>query len=50
MFAAELLMPESAVRAELARAASAEKLASWFGVSEATGWRLHNFGLGEAPT
>ena len=46
VFAAELLMPEPAVRAEFARAASAAELAGWFGVSEeAMGWRLYNFGV-----
>jgi IrrE N-terminal-like domain len=51
VFAAELLMPELAVREEFARAASAAELATWFGVSEeAMGWRLYNFGLAhEAP-
>jgi Zn-dependent peptidase ImmA (M78 family) len=46
VFAAELLMPEPAVRAEFPRAASTGELAGWFGVSEeAMGWRLHNCGL-----
>jgi predicted transcriptional regulator len=49
VFAAELLMPESPVRAEWERAASAEELAGWFGVSdEAMGWRLYNLGVVEA--
>lgn len=48
-FAAELLMPEPAVRAEWPRAASAAELARWFGVSEeAMSWRLYNFGLSDA--
>ena len=46
VFAAELLMPEPAVRAEFTRAASAGELAGWFGVSEeAMSWRLYNVGL-----
>ena len=46
VFAAELLMPEEAVRAECLRAASAAELAAWFGVSEeAIGWRLYNLQL-----
>jgi Zn-dependent peptidase ImmA (M78 family) len=46
VFAAELLMPEEAVRAEWPRAASAVELASWFGVSvEAMRWRLFSFDL-----
>jgi hypothetical protein len=46
VFAAELLMPEPAVREGFQRAASAAELADWFGVSEeAMGWRLFNFGL-----
>jgi Zn-dependent peptidase ImmA (M78 family) len=46
VFAAELLMPEDALRAEWPRAASAGELASWFGVSdEAMAWRLYNIGL-----
>lgn len=46
VFAAELLMPEPAVREEFQRGASAAELADCFGVSEeALGWRLFNFGL-----
>jgi Zn-dependent peptidase ImmA (M78 family) len=46
VFAAELLMPEEAVRAEWPRAASAAELATWFGVSaEAMSWRLYNLRL-----
>ena len=46
VFAAELLMPEPALRQEFARAASAAELASWFGVSEeAMSWRVYNIGL-----
>jgi hypothetical protein len=45
IFAAELLMPEPAVRA-----ANDGDLASRFAVSgEATAWRLYGFGLGPAP-
>lgn len=48
VFAAELLMPEDAVRSEAERDGIAER----FGVSaEAMGWRLYNFGLREeSPT
>ncbi len=51
VFAAELLMPEPAVRAEWGRAESAAELARGFGVSEeAMRWRLFSFGLvGEPP-
>jgi Zn-dependent peptidase ImmA (M78 family) len=46
VFAAELLMPEDAVRA----AAAEGEAASRFGVSgEAMAWRLYSFGLGERP-
>ena len=46
VFAAELLMPEPAVRAEFDRAESGAELAGWFGVSEeAIGWRLYNLQL-----
>ena len=46
VFAAELLMPEPAVRAEFQRAATVTELAGWFGVSEeAMSWRLYNLGL-----
>jgi hypothetical protein len=49
VFAAELLMPEPAVRAEWLRAESACELATWFGVSEeAMRWRLYNLGLCDA--
>jgi Zn-dependent peptidase ImmA (M78 family) len=42
VFAAELLMPEGAVRSEATRV----DIAQHFGVSaEAMGWRLYNFGL-----
>jgi Zn-dependent peptidase ImmA (M78 family) len=52
VFAAELLMPEPAVREEWPKAESATELASWFGVSEdAMSWRLYNIGLTrERPT
>jgi Zn-dependent peptidase ImmA (M78 family) len=50
VFAAELLMPDDAVRAEWPRAASAAELANWFGVSEeAMGWRLYSFDLAPGP-
>ena len=46
VFAAELLMPEEAVREAHARNESA----TTFGVSgEAMAWRLYSFGLGESP-
>ena len=46
VFAAELLMPEEAVRAHYA----AGMAASSFGVSpEALGWRLYSFGLASVP-
>jgi Zn-dependent peptidase ImmA (M78 family) len=46
VFAAELLMPEPAVRAEWPRAATATELARRFGVSEeAMAWRLYSLGL-----
>jgi len=45
VFAAELLMPEEAVRSS-----TAETTAADFGVSAAAmGWRLYSFGIGEAP-
>jgi Zn-dependent peptidase ImmA (M78 family) len=48
VFAAELLMPESAVRD--AWTGDADACAASFGVSgEAMRWRLYSFGLGEAP-
>jgi Zn-dependent peptidase ImmA (M78 family) len=47
VFAAELLMPEHAVRA----AADDTEPAARFAVSgEAMRWRLYSFGLGERPT
>ncbi len=50
VFAAELLMPEPAVREEFTRAASTAEVATWFGVSEeAMSWRLFNFGLVAKP-
>jgi hypothetical protein len=46
VFAAELLMPEPAVRGAFARTPDAARLASRFDVSpEAMQWRLFNFGL-----
>ncbi len=46
VFAAELLMPEQAVRAKWPRVASTAEVASWFGVSEeAMGWRLYNLDI-----
>ena len=51
VFAAELLMPEPAVRAEFARAPVLGSLAALFGVSEqAVHWRLFNFGLLDKPS
>jgi Zn-dependent peptidase ImmA (M78 family) len=48
IFAAELLMPEAAVRK--AWSGDADETAARFGVSgEAMRWRLYSFGLGEAP-
>ncbi len=48
VFAAELLMPEPAVRDAFPRADSVEAMAAMFGVSrEAMHWRLFNFGLVE---
>lgn len=50
IFAAELLMPEPAVRAAFAEAPSPVRLCSHFGVSpEAIAWRLYSFGLGDRP-
>ena len=51
VFAAELLMPEPAVRDEWRRAADLDELARRFGVSEqAMHWRLYSFGVvGERP-
>jgi hypothetical protein len=46
IFAAELLMPEAAVRGGWRRSALRDELAATFGVSsEAMGWRLYSFGL-----
>ena len=46
VFAAELLMPEPAMREQFARTGSPAELATWFGVSEeAMRWRLYNLGL-----
>jgi Zn-dependent peptidase ImmA (M78 family) len=48
IFAAELLMPEEAVRDEWSRSADRTELADRFGVSgEAMQWRLYGFGLVE---
>lgn len=51
VFAAELLMPEAAVRSAFAASGRVQAVAARFGVSEeAMGWRLYNFGLvGEHP-
>jgi IrrE N-terminal-like domain len=51
VFAAELLMPEIAVREAWPRSASVGELALSFGVSsEAMAWRLYGFGvIGERP-
>jgi len=50
VFAAELLMPEAAVRAGHAREASAAALAAAFAVSpEAMSWRLFNLGIAPRP-
>jgi Zn-dependent peptidase ImmA (M78 family) len=47
VFAAELLMPEDAVRAEHERSGDGARL---FGVSgEAMAWRVYSFGLGSLP-
>lgn len=49
VFAAELLMPEAAVRSSFV--GDADGCAERFGVSgEAMRWRLYSFGLGEAPS
>jgi Zn-dependent peptidase ImmA (M78 family) len=46
IFAAELLMPEDAVRAEWLRTPQVPAMAFTFGVSpNAVQWRLYNFGL-----
>ena len=46
VFAAELLMPEAAVRSSVPDPGAADR----FGVSgEAMSWRLFSFGLGERP-
>ncbi len=50
VFAAELLMPEPAVRSAFTPADSVEAMAARFDVSEsAMHWRLFNFGLLEEP-
>jgi hypothetical protein len=50
LFAAELLMPEHAVREEWPRTATALELAQLFGVSgDAMQWRLYSFGLADRP-
>src|SRR5205085_726618 len=50
VFAAELLMPESAVRDEWPRSATVSELAQRFGASGAAmSWRLYSFGLAERP-
>jgi Zn-dependent peptidase ImmA (M78 family) len=50
IFAAELLMPEEAVRTEWARAGDPAELAATFGVSDlAMRWRLYSFELVEEP-
>jgi Zn-dependent peptidase ImmA (M78 family) len=51
VFAAELLMPEGAVRASWAELQSPDALASRFDVSPtAMRWRLYSFGLTSAPS
>jgi Zn-dependent peptidase ImmA (M78 family) len=51
VFAAELLMPEPAVREAWPRSATVDELALRFGVSsEAMSWRLYSFGLAARPT
>jgi IrrE N-terminal-like domain len=50
VFAAELLMPEAAVRAMWAATADVAAVADGLGVSPlAAQWRLYGFGLAEAP-
>ncbi len=50
VFAAELLMPEEAVRAEFARVSKTEQLFQRFSVSgEAMQWRLYSFDLARKP-
>jgi Zn-dependent peptidase ImmA (M78 family) len=50
VFAAELLMPEPAVRAAWSASADPAAVAELFGVSPlAAQWRLYGFGLAEAP-
>ncbi len=50
VFAAELLMPEQAVRAEFARVSETEQLSQRFSVSgEAMRWRLFSFDLARKP-
>jgi hypothetical protein len=50
VFAAELLMPEDAVRREVARGARPGEMEAVFGVSApAMGWRLFNLGIVATP-
>jgi Zn-dependent peptidase ImmA (M78 family) len=50
VFAAELLMPEAAVRKEWSRSPSVTAVADVFAVSPvAAQWRLYSFGLSTAP-
>jgi Zn-dependent peptidase ImmA (M78 family) len=50
VFAAELLMPQTEVRAAIAIGAGVSELAARFGVSDvALAWRLFNLGLAERP-
>ncbi len=50
VFAAELLMPEDAVRAMFASGTAVDALGTAFGVSPpAMGWRLYNLGLVDRP-
>ena len=50
VFAAELLMPEDAVRRAVARGAAATDLEALFGVSPpAMAWRLYNLGIIDRP-
>ena len=50
VFAAELLMPEQAVRDAWSSIAQVDVVAAHFGVSPlAAHWRLHNFGLVDRP-
>lgn len=51
VFAAELLMPEQAVRNAWSSTPQVDLVASHFGVSPlAAHWRLHNFGLVDRPS